>query len=121
MSFDCNRYPLMSSDWCAEDNLILGCVAGKNIYFWDSASISLPYKVLKTSCDVLTEFSFYDSKLVAFRGRPNNFLRVLNTENNQLYVGKEFIAGTGVSWNRRMPLLAAGGLKGVHIFKINVV
>ncbi|KPM09600.1 hypothetical protein QR98_0081390 [Sarcoptes scabiei] len=120
MSFDCNCYPLISSDWCFENNLFIGCAANKDLYFWDTSLTSLPIKVIRTNFERLLEFQFFDSKLIAYRGRPNNFLCVKNFITNQTFIEKEFVAGRGISWNRKIPLLAVGGPKCIHLFRFNV-
>ncbi|KAH7643543.1 nuclear pore complex protein Nup37 [Dermatophagoides farinae] len=120
MSFDCNCYPLTSSDWCSENNLFIGCASDRNLFFWDTSLTSLPIKILKTDFEGLSEFSFYDSKLIAYRARPYSFLTVKNFITNQTFIERNLIAGRGISWNRSMPLLAVGGPKYVHLFKFNV-
>lgn len=49
-----------------------------------NSNYSLPVKIIKTNFEGLLEFKFYDSKLIAYRGRPNNFLTVRNFITNQV-------------------------------------
>ena len=37
MSFDCDKYPLLSADWCLSNNLLIGCVSGSEILIWDTS------------------------------------------------------------------------------------
>lgn len=84
MFFECNRSPLMSSDWCNNNSFYIGCCAGKDLFFWDTSMTSLPIRVVKTNSDGLSDFAFYDNAVVAYRGRPNNFVKVHNVNTNQV-------------------------------------
>ena len=84
MFFECNRTPLMSSDWCNNNSFYIGCCAGKDLFFWDTSLTSLPIRVVKTNAEGLSDFAFFDNAVVAYRGRPKNFLKVLNVNTNQV-------------------------------------
>ena len=37
MSFDGDKYPLLSADWCLSNNLLIGCVSDSEVLIWDTS------------------------------------------------------------------------------------
>ena len=59
LSFECNRYPLMASDWCNENSFFIGCASAKSLFFWDTSLTRFDHQFcfLNTSKLIFLQFT----------------------------------------------------------------
>ncbi|CAG2174874.1 unnamed protein product, partial [Oppiella nova] len=121
MSCDCNRFPLLSADWSPTNSLFITCVAGTDVFFWDTSLSSLPIEQRRGHVNGSQSIRFFDSNIIATRGRPNNTVRVENLKTNQVLMEEQMKAGAGIAWNCKIPVLAVGANKCVHIYRFGSI
>ncbi|XP_023216386.1 nucleoporin Nup37-like [Centruroides sculpturatus] len=121
MSLDCNLTPLMSADWCTTNSLQVGCVAATDLLLWNISLSSQPVnkKLAHNKGALCFSFSRINLNVMATRGRPGNEIKVMNAKLNQIILSENLPAGQGISWHCKLPILAAGGDRKVHIWKID--
>ncbi|XP_054159691.1 nucleoporin Nup37-like [Oppia nitens] len=121
LSCDCNRYPLLSADWSPTNSLSIACVSSSDIYFWDTSLSSLPIEQRRGHLNGSQAIKFFDANIIATRGRPNSTVRVENLKTKQVLLNELMKAGAGIAWNCKLPILAVGANKCVHIFRFSTI
>ncbi|KAK2160366.1 hypothetical protein LSH36_135g05026 [Paralvinella palmiformis] len=120
MSLDCGNVPLMSADWCPTNVLHVACIAASDWFVFDTSRSSSPLesKPAHTGGCTLVRWSRLQRHLLATTGQPNCQVKVISMPGNQTLLTRKHVISSGLSWHYRLPLVAVGGDKKVHFYKV---
>ncbi|XP_064617774.1 nucleoporin Nup37-like [Liolophura sinensis] len=118
MSLDCGTSPLMAVDWCYHNCLAVGVVTGPDWFIFDTSRSSRPIESHQAHAEGCRSFRWSKSSenLIASTGRPGCQLKVFNLRNQKVAVNKTLQISNGLSWHFRLPVVAVGGDKKVHLW-----
>lgn len=120
LSFSCETPLILSADWCRTNNFLIGCSAGPNTVFYNTAQSSYPIDVIKTHTKNGESFAFFDENIYASRGKPNGQILVRHRRNGQELLTRE-VCGHDLSWHSKYPILAVGAYKKVVIYHLAIL
>jgi len=121
MSLDCGNAPLLSTDWCLSNSLMLSAAVSTEAVVFDLSRPSLPSDRRSSHSEGcrLVRFSRQSDNLLASSGRPGYGLRVGHSKNNQVLINTSQKVVGGLSWHLRLPYLAAGNDREISLYKVS--
>merc|ERR1712179_472011 len=120
LSVDCGIAPLLSTDWCHSNALLLTAAVSTELVIFDLSTPSLPSNRRHVHGEGAryTRCSRHNDSLVATAGRPGNCLKVWHSKSGVMLVSSEMVLVWGMSWHSRIPYLAVGGDREVQMYKV---
>jgi len=121
MSLDCGGSPLLSTDWCLNNSLMLCAAVSTDAVVFDLSRPSIPSdrrSLHSEGCRVV-KFSRQSDNLLASSGRPGYGLRIGHSKNSQSLVNTSQKVVGGMSWHCRLPYLAVGNDREISMYKIS--
>jgi len=120
LSVDCGIAPLLSTDWCHSNALLLTAAVSTELVIFDLSTPSLPTNRRHVHGEGAryTRCSRHSDSLVATAGRPGNCLKVWHSKSGVLLVSSEMVLVGGMSWHSKIPYLAVGGDREVQMYKV---
>jgi len=120
MSLDCGAAPLLSTDWCLTNSLMLSAAVSTEAVVFDLSRPSLPSdrRSLHSEGCRIVKFSRQSDNLLASSGRPGYSIKVGHSKNSQALVSTSQKVVGGLTWHSRLPYLAVGNDREISIYKI---
>ena len=117
MSLDCSLSPLLSIDWSEANSLHVTAVVSSELVMFD---MSAPSQAVM-SRTVHSEGARYVAStdmLVATGGRPGNCVKVWHSKSGVQLLSNEMVVIGGLSWHFKLPYLAVGGDREIHLYRV---
>ena len=117
LSLDCSLSPLLSIDWSEANSLHVTAVVSSELVMFD---MSAPSQAVM-SRTVHSEGARYVAStdmLVATGGRPGNCVKVWHSKSGVQLLSNEMVVIGGLSWHFKLPYLAVGGDREIHLYSV---
>lgn len=117
LSLDCSLSPLLNIDWSEANSLHVSAVVSSELVMFD---MSAPSQAMMTRT-VHSEGARYvasTDSLVATAGRPGNCVKVWHAKSGVQLLSNEMVVIGGLSWHYKLPYLAVGGDREIHLYRI---
>jgi len=121
MSLDCGAAPLLTTDWCLTNSLMLSAAVSTDAVVFDLSRPSVPTdkRSLHSEGCRIVRFSRQSDNLLASSGRPGYGLKVGHSKNSQALVNTSQKVVGGMSWHLRLPYLAVGNDREISLYKVS--
>lgn len=121
LSVDCGAAPLLATDWCHSNSLLLAAAVSMDLVQFDLSrpSLAAGRRTVHSEGARLVRFSRANDSLIATAGRPGNCLKVSHAKSSQALVSTQQAVVGGMSWHLRLPYLAVGNDREVSLYKIS--
>lgn len=118
MSLDCCQAPLMSADWSFTNEDFVAAVAGTEWLIFQISRSSQPLERRQAHTEGCRDIKWArnQSTLLATSGRPGRQIKVFSTRHHQVPLNTTLQVAYGMSWHHKLPALAVGGDKKVHVY-----
>ena len=118
MSLDCCQAPLMSADWSFTNEDFVAAVAGTEWLIFQLSRSSQPLERRQAHTEGCRDIKWArnQSTLLATSGRPGRQIKVFSTRHHQVPLNTTLQVAYGMSWHHKLPALAVGGDKKVHVY-----
>ncbi|KAL5011130.1 hypothetical protein ScPMuIL_013435 [Solemya velum] len=120
MSLDCGQIPLLAADWSKSNCLLIGAVAGSDWMTFDTSVSSQPTEKRQAHTEGANGFAWSRSQenVLATMGRPGRQVKAFNIRHHQVSLCITQPIAYGLSWHYKLPFLAVGGDRKVHIYRV---
>jgi len=121
LSLDCGVSPLLGTDWCHSNSLLLAAAVSTELVLFDLSrpSLATMRRAVHSEGTRYVRCSRANDSLIATSGRPGNCLKVSHAKSSQALVSTQQSVVGGLSWHLRLPYLAVGNDREVSLYKIN--
>jgi len=121
LSVDCGLSPLLSTDWCHSNSLLLAAAVSMDLVLFDLSrpSLATMRRAVHSEGARYVRCSRANDSLIATSGRPGNCLKVSHAKSSQALVTTHQQVIGGLSWHLRLPYLAVGSDREVALYKVS--
>ena len=117
MSLDCSLSPLLSIDWSEANSLHVTAVVSSELVMFDMSSPSQAV-MSRTVHSEGARYVASTDMLVATGGRPGNCVKVWHSKSGVQLLSNEMVVIGGLSWHFKLPYLAVGGDREIHLYRV---
>lgn len=121
LSLDCGMSPLLGTDWCHSNSLLLAAAVSMDLVLFDLSrpSLATMRRAMHSEGARYVRCSRANDTLIATSGRPGNCLKVSHAKSSQALVSTQQSVIGGLSWHLRLPYLAVGNDREVSLYKVS--